>query len=54
MPENALLDLTATDVTTADWEDLVEVMMKDELDATAMAGCSLLCGCACACHSCAC
>jgi hypothetical protein len=54
MPENGLLDLSASDVTTADWEDLVQVMMQDELDATAMAGCAAYCGCACSACSCSC
>jgi hypothetical protein len=54
MPENDLLDLSATDVSTAKWEDLVQVMMQDELDATALAGCALICGCSCAACGCNC
>ena len=55
MPEK-MLDLDATEVTSANWDDLVQVMMQDELDATALAGCAVICGCACACacSSCAC
>jgi hypothetical protein len=56
MSENNTLDLAAADVTSASWEDLVQVMMQDELDATSLAGCAIMCGCACACacSSCAC
>ncbi|MDP9820002.1 hypothetical protein [Spirilliplanes yamanashiensis] len=53
MPEqHATLDLDAQDVTDASWEDLVQTMMEDELDAvTIQAG--TICGCSCASCSCA-
>ena len=54
MPEqNALLDIDVANVTDASWEDLVEVMMADELDAvTIQAG--TICACSCSCTSCGC
>ncbi len=54
MPEqNAVLDLGAQDVTDAAWEDLVQTMMQDELDAvTPPAG--TICACSCSCASCGC
>jgi hypothetical protein len=52
------LDLAAKDVSDGSWEDLVESMMEDELDAMAMAGCRLICSptigsssCNCGCSS---
>jgi hypothetical protein len=54
MPEqNAVLDITVEDVTDASWEDMVQVMMADELDAvTIQAG--TICACSCSCASCGC
>jgi hypothetical protein len=33
MPENSALDLSVQDITDASWDDLVQTMMQDELDA---------------------
>jgi hypothetical protein len=44
MPENAALELDVQDITDASWEDLVQTMMQDELDAvTIQAG--TMCNC---------
>jgi hypothetical protein len=44
MPENAALELEVQDITDASWEDLVQTMMQDELDAvTIQAG--TICNC---------
>jgi hypothetical protein len=43
------LDLVAQDVSDTAWEDLVQVMMQDELDAMALAYSRPQCTCACTC-----
>ena len=45
MPEYSPLDLSAQDITDASWDDLVQTMMQDELDAvTIQAGTICACG----------
>jgi len=42
---NAELDLEVQDVSDASWDDLVSQMMRDELDAMALATCKPACTC---------